>query len=129
MLPSIYGENMLDDFFGTSFFGGHDPLFGKHGRNLMKTDILREVMYFSYDSGSFANLYPLAASEVSEIVRMNRRGEKPESLKSEPEPANLEFVTAVGDDSITRFDEARKKKRKNGRNRSGGYHRNKPKQK
>ena len=96
---------------------------------LMKTDILREVMYFSYESGSFANLYPLAASEVSEIVRMNRRGEKPESLKSEPEPANLEFVTAVGDDSITRFDEARKKKRKNGRNRSGGYHRNKPKQK
>ena len=39
MLPSICGENMLDDFFGTSFFGGHDPLFGKHGRNLMKTDI------------------------------------------------------------------------------------------
>ena len=39
MLPSIYGENMLDDFFGTGFFGGHDPLFGKHGRNLMKTDI------------------------------------------------------------------------------------------
>ena len=39
MLPSIYGENMLDDFFGTNFFGGHDPLFGKHGRNLMKTDI------------------------------------------------------------------------------------------
>ena len=39
MLPSIYGENMLDDFFGTSCFGGHDPLFGKHGRNLMKTDI------------------------------------------------------------------------------------------
>lgn len=39
MLPSIYGENMLDDFFGTGFFGGHDPLFGKNGRNLMKTDI------------------------------------------------------------------------------------------
>ena len=39
MLPSIYSENMLDDFLGTSFFGGHDPLFGKHGRNLMKTDI------------------------------------------------------------------------------------------
>ena len=39
MLPSIYGENMLDDFFGTSFFGGLDPLVGKQGRNLMKTDI------------------------------------------------------------------------------------------
>ena len=87
---------------------------------LMKTDILREVMYFSYDQNSFANLYPLAASEVMEVIRMNRRGEKPESLKTEPEPTNLEFVTAVGDDSITRFDETRKKKRKGNRNRGGG---------
>ena len=39
MVPIIYGENMFDDFFGSSFFGGHDPLFGKHARNLMKTDI------------------------------------------------------------------------------------------
>lgn len=39
MVPSIYGENMLDDFFGTSLFESHSPLFGKHARNLMKTDI------------------------------------------------------------------------------------------
>ena len=39
MVPSIYGENMFDDFFASPFFGGHDPLFGKHTRNLMKTDI------------------------------------------------------------------------------------------
>ena len=39
MVPSIYGENMFDDFFGNGFFGGHDALFGKHARNLMKTDI------------------------------------------------------------------------------------------
>ena len=39
MVPSIYGENMFDDFFDNSFFGGHSPLFGKHERNLMKTDI------------------------------------------------------------------------------------------
>ena len=39
MVPSIYGENMFDDFCGSSFFGGRDPLFGKHARNLMKTDI------------------------------------------------------------------------------------------
>ena len=30
---------MFDDFFDNSFFGGHSPLFGKHERNLMKTDI------------------------------------------------------------------------------------------
>lgn len=94
---------------------------------LMKTDILREIMYFSYDQNSFANLYPLAASEVIEVIRMNRRGEKPESLKTEPEPDNLEFVTAVGDDSITRFDETRKRKRRNGRNRQNGRQNRSPK--
>ena len=39
MVPSIYGENMFDDFFDGSFFGGLSPLFGKHARILMKTDI------------------------------------------------------------------------------------------
>ena len=79
---------------------------------LMKTDILREVMYFSYDSTSLANLYPLNAAEVREIIKMNRNGIRPESLKADVEPRMPEFVSAVGDDSITRFDEARKKKKK-----------------
>ena len=87
---------------------------------LMKTDILKEVMYFSYDPNSLANLYPLDASDVREIIKMNRNGIKPESLKSDPEPYVPEFVTAVGDDSITRLDEARKKKKKKKpENRSG----------
>ena len=81
---------------------------------LMKVDVLREVMYFSYDQNSFANLFPLDASEVKHVMRMNRNGEKPESLKSEPVPSSPEFVSAVGDDSITRFDES-KKRRKGGR--------------
>ena len=86
---------------------------------LMKTDILKEVMYFSYDSTSLANLYPLEASEVREIIKMNRNGIRPESLKNDVQPAAPEFVTAVGDDSITRFDEARKRKKKK-KHRSGG---------
>ena len=39
MLPVVYGENMFDDLFDNSFFGSHNPLFGKNSRNLMKTDI------------------------------------------------------------------------------------------
>ena len=88
---------------------------------LMKTDILKETMYFSYDQSSFANLYPLPASEVKEIIRMNRSGQKPESLKSEPVQNTPEFISAVGDDSITRFDEARRK-------RKGGKGKNRPRQ-
>lgn len=84
---------------------------------LMKTDILKETMYFSYDQSSFANLYPLPASEVKEIIRMNRNGQKPESLKSEPVQNTPEFISAVGDDSITRFDETRRKHKGN-RNRN-----------
>ena len=83
---------------------------------LMKTDILKEVMYFSYDQTSFANLYPLPASEVREIIRMNRNGQKPESLKGEPVQNVPEFISAVGDDSITRFDETRKKRKNRNRN-------------
>ncbi|MBR5042433.1 MAG: hypothetical protein IKX67_04275 [Bacteroidales bacterium] len=85
---------------------------------LRKTDILREIMYFSYDKNSDSDLYPLDAAEVREILAMNRQGERPESLRTEPEPAIPEFVTAVGDDSISRFD-APKRKRSRGRKRNG----------
>ena len=30
---------MFDDLFDGGFFGAHDPLYGKHAKNLMKTDI------------------------------------------------------------------------------------------
>ena len=93
---------------------------------LMKTDILREVMYFSYDKFSQANMFPLSAIEVREIQKMNRDGIKPESLKSEPEPVAPEFVTAVGDDSISRFDNVgrRRKKSRGGRGGNGGQNGN-----
>lgn len=83
---------------------------------LRKTDILKEVMYFSYDKSSDADLYALDASEVREIIKMNRNGVKPESLRVEPEPEAPEFITSVGDDSISRFD-APKRKKQHGRNR------------
>ena len=82
---------------------------------LVKTDILRGIMYFSYEKGSLANTYPLDAAEVREIIKMNRNGIRPESLKTEPEPEMPEFITAVGDDSITRFDTPKRKKNRNGR--------------
>lgn len=79
---------------------------------LRKTDILAEMMYFSYDKSSDANLYPVPASEVKEIQKMNRNGIRPVSLIPDVEPSSPEFITAVGEGSISRFDSP-KKKRKN----------------
>ena len=88
---------------------------------LVKTDILRQIMYFSYDKGSLVDIYPLDPDEVREVQRMNREGIKPESLKLEPEPNVPEFVSAVGDDSISRFDsQIRSRKKKKNRNRNKG---------
>ena len=99
-----------------------EPLEFEDGQAwLVKTDILQEVLYFSYEKGSLSNLYPLSADEVREVMEMNARGERPESLKSEPVPDGPQFISAVGDDSITRFDKPKKnKKKKSGKNRRNG---------
>ena len=43
MLPSIFGEDLFDDFFGDPFEmmvpQSRNPLYGKHAKNLMKTDV------------------------------------------------------------------------------------------
>ncbi|MCR5133673.1 MAG: hypothetical protein K6B16_06885 [Bacteroidales bacterium] len=99
-----------------------EPLEFEDGQAwLVKTDILQEVLYFSYEKGSLSNLYPLSVDEVREVMEMNARGERPESLKSEPVPDGPQFISAVGDDSITRFDKPKKnKKKKSGKNRRNG---------
>ena len=46
MMPSIFGENLFDDFDSwfsdpveKRFFGKKNPLYGKHAKNMMKTDV------------------------------------------------------------------------------------------
>ena len=43
MMPSIFGENLFDDWmdfpFNDDFFTGKNPLYGKHAKNMMKTDV------------------------------------------------------------------------------------------
>ena len=41
-MPSIFGENLFDDWmdsFEEEFFGRKNPLYGKHAKNMMKTDV------------------------------------------------------------------------------------------
>ncbi len=43
LMPSIFVENLFDDWmdfpFDREFFGRKNPLYGKHQKNMMKTDI------------------------------------------------------------------------------------------
>ena len=96
----------------------NEPLELQDGQAwLVKTDILAETLYFSYEKGSRAQVFPLSADEVREIQAMNRRGEKPATLRQEDISAP-EFITAVGDDAINRFDPEKKKRRRKNRNRN-----------
>ena len=42
LMPSVFGENLFDDFMDfpfDSFWNRKDPLYGKHAKNMMKTDV------------------------------------------------------------------------------------------
>ena len=44
MMPSIFGESLFDDDwmdfpFEREFFGKKNPFYGKHAKNMMKTDV------------------------------------------------------------------------------------------
>ena len=78
---------------------------------LMKTDILKGIMWFSYDQNSMANMKPLKTKEVREIISLNRKGVQGHSINEERVHKDPEFKSAVGEDSISRFDSERSKKK------------------
>ncbi len=42
LMPSVFGENLFDDFMDfpfDSFWNRKNPLYGKHAKNMMKTDV------------------------------------------------------------------------------------------
>ncbi len=80
-----------------------------------KTDIFKREMTYSTDKSVPANLVTLDAERVFEIIAMNKQGEKPLKLQrdgDEKMPVVSEFGDIIGQDGITRFDKAKKKKRR-----------------
>ena len=54
MLPSIFREDLFDNFFDNEFpmfpaWGGRNPLYGKHAKNLMKTDVKETGDHYEVD--------------------------------------------------------------------------------
>ncbi|MDR2466432.1 MAG: hypothetical protein LBD35_03475 [Prevotellaceae bacterium] len=83
---------------------------------LQKTDVLKGVMYFS--SGDDPKIFPVTVERVREMISSNSAGRKPEMYVTAADDEQLsEFKSAVGEDSLTRFDPSRNRKRKNNNNR------------
>ncbi len=82
-----------------------------------KTDIFKGVMFFTFMDEPDQFL-PVPARRVKEIIEMNKRGEKPEELgvlktqKEIEEVDEPDFENVVGQDSLTRFDQSKRKKKK-----------------
>ena len=65
MLPSIFGENLFDEFFSDPFAmvvpQGHNPLYGKHGKDIMKTDVRETENSYELDVDLPAGTYECTA--------------------------------------------------------------------
>lgn len=86
-----------------------------------KSDILAGLVTYSTDKNIAANLEVITAERAKEIIEMNRQGEKPESLQEDgfmQEPTGP--IDLATQESINRFDKAKKKKRKQNRKTQGG---------
>jgi cell fate regulator YaaT (PSP1 superfamily) len=87
---------------------------------LFKSDILAGLVTYSTDKRLAANLETITGQRAKEIVEMNRRGEKPESLQPDDQSKQPESpVDLLAGDSITRFDKSKKKKKKKAEAKTG----------
>ena len=87
---------------------------------LVKSDILGGTMTFSSSKETMANVTTLPVARVKEILELNRAGTKVDRLWGEGdepvadnEPA---YTSGSEEDSITRFDSARRRKKNRNRN-------------
>lgn len=84
-----------------------------------KADIFARLITYSTDKNIPANLVTIDAGRAFEIIALNRRGIKPDTLEREgqgKDSPRREYQDVVGQDSLTRFDNKKRKKKGNGGN-------------
>jgi len=79
-----------------------------------KIDIFKKLMWFSYTNNS-ANWHVLTSEKAQEIVSLNKKNIKITALEDYTielvEPVKQNFQNAMGQESINRFDQPKKKKK------------------
>ena len=84
---------------------------------MFKMDILAGLVTYSTDKRLAANLETISGRRAMEIIEMNKRGEKPDSLSDDDSPkVSTKQVDLLAGESLTRFDKAKKKKPGKSRN-------------
>ena len=79
---------------------------------LVKVDVLKGIMWFSYEQGNASKVTPLTVEEVRRIKAANQKGSKPATMLKDSDSGDIGFVSSIGDDSIDRFDKKKKRKKK-----------------
>ena len=82
-----------------------------------KTDIFKGLMWYAYE-GEWMNWHKLTAEQANEIIKLNNENKKIISLEEyaislPEEDTKNDFGNVVGQDSLTRFDKPKRKKRRN----------------
>ena len=92
-----------------------------------KPDILARKVTYSTDRNIPANLVTIDASRAFEIIALNKQGIKVDALQEESEEeVQREYVDLVGQESLTRFDRSKKRKKKKGAGKPQGGSSDKP---
>lgn len=87
-----------------------------------KADILSGMVTYSTGRRVAANLVTIPAERAFEVIAMNREGKKPADLDNRAHPEREKPIDLATQEELTRFDSARKKKKKkpNPQHRSDG---------
>jgi len=88
-----------------------EPLITKKGKaSLQKTDIFKKIMWFGYENEN--NWIPVDTDRVIEIIELNKKGLKPDSIKVDIEQTQNESTQALNSD-LEALDKRFKRKSKN----------------
>jgi cell fate regulator YaaT (PSP1 superfamily) len=93
----------------------------------LKTDVYRGIMWYGTVDGGGQALVPVPVERVSEIQAMNQQGKVPDELiefSIPDKPERLEYTNGAGEESLTRFENDKPKKRKKKHKYPGNHPRN-----
>lgn len=92
------------------------PIMTENGKAYhVKTDVYRRMMWFSVtNDASSSELIPISVENVKRYIELTKKGQKVqiEAVADDKDDAEeLDFTNNVGEESITRFDNRKKKKK------------------